>query len=85
MSVRPYTRQFHPQRAPGTRWVGDWMSPTASLDILKTGRSLAPAGIETPECPDRSLVTNMLSRITKFRYNFKIRVKGMERLFMKPH
>lgn len=54
MSVRPYTRQFHPQRAPGTRWVGDWMGPTAGLDILKTDRSLAPAGIETPDCPDRS-------------------------------
>jgi len=51
------------------------MCPTAGLDILQTRWSLAPAGIEKPDCPDRSIVTNILLRITKFSYNFKIFMK----------
>jgi hypothetical protein len=47
------------ERAPSTYRTGRWVGHGSSLDILKTTKSLATAGVRTPDRPVRSLVTTL--------------------------
>ena len=43
-------RFTHGERAPATLWIGGWVGPRASLDILGKKRAIYyPAGIQTPD------------------------------------
>jgi hypothetical protein len=36
------------ERAPGTRWIGDWVGTRAGLDAVLKGKYPVPAGNLTP-------------------------------------
>jgi hypothetical protein len=43
MSGQPHTPAvLHPEKTPGTHWVGDWLGPRAGLDAKR--KNPAPAG-----------------------------------------
>ena len=39
---------------PGALWLGGRIGLRAGLGVSEKKKSLAPAGIRTPDCPDRS-------------------------------
>ena len=53
MSVQHHAPAALPSRnEPGTQGTGDWVCPTAGLDISERRKSPAPAGIRNPDRPD---------------------------------
>jgi hypothetical protein len=44
----PHGRLTPEERASGTHWIGNWVSPRVRLNAVEKRKSLAPAGNRTP-------------------------------------
>jgi len=44
-------------RAPNIHWIGDWVCPRASLDVVAKRKNPLPYLEANPDCPVCSLVT----------------------------
>jgi hypothetical protein len=52
--------RFNPgERAPGTHWIGGWVSPRAGLDAVQN-KNFAPTGTRTPVVQPVAIVAELV-------------------------
>jgi hypothetical protein len=68
LEVNLDTRHFMPGKIPSTHWIGGWVGPTASLDVLEKRKAFTPARIQTPDYPVCCQVATLTTLVPE---NFK--------------
>jgi hypothetical protein len=56
--------RFTPGNNPDTHWIGGWLDPSASLDVLEDGEIFSPARIRTVDRPTHTYVLEERQTLT---------------------
>jgi hypothetical protein len=55
---------FYPwERAPGTYWIGSWLGPRTSLDVVERRKIFCPCWESNPSHPASNLVSTLTEKL----------------------